>query len=245
MFYRNITIEDNVIYNAHVHGITVGETHGLTIKNNTILRNQAAGDDKLVHVPRINLSEKSTDVVVENNLIAMAGNPKLTLPAKTNATWIKNNLLVQRDRPGESNYYGRLFVNALADGEATLDDLRGMPGGLIEQMGVGARLTRFNERPDTPTGFIVHQPGIALSSLTHNFSARNVFGPQGRINTDGASVAWNFGDGATGKGLATAHTYARAGRYVVTADVTLADRQMVRLHRTIVVVPPAPGDKAR
>ena len=89
MFYRNITIEDNVIYNAHVHGITVGETHGLTIKNNTILRNQAAGDDKLVHVPRINLSEKSTDVVVANNLIAMVGNPKLTLPSKTNATWIR------------------------------------------------------------------------------------------------------------------------------------------------------------
>ena len=58
MFYRNITIEDNVIYNAQVHGITVGETHGLTIKNNTILRNQASGDDKLVHVPRIYCQRK-------------------------------------------------------------------------------------------------------------------------------------------------------------------------------------------
>ena len=108
---------------------------------------------------------------------------------------------------------------------ATLEDLRALPSGLVEQMGVGSRLTRFNERPDTPTGFIVHQPGIALSSLTHNFSARNLFGPQGRINTDGASVDWSFGDGGTGRGLATAHNYARAGRYVVTADVTLADRR--------------------
>ena len=53
MFYRDVTIEDNVIYNAHAHGITVGETHRLTIKNNTVLHNRASGDDKLVHVPRI------------------------------------------------------------------------------------------------------------------------------------------------------------------------------------------------
>ena len=41
MFYQNILIENNVIYNAHAHGITVGETDGLTIRNNTILYNPA------------------------------------------------------------------------------------------------------------------------------------------------------------------------------------------------------------
>ena len=29
MYYQNITIENNVIYNAQTHGITVGETTGL------------------------------------------------------------------------------------------------------------------------------------------------------------------------------------------------------------------------
>lgn len=29
MFYRDIVIEENVILNAHQHGITVGETDGL------------------------------------------------------------------------------------------------------------------------------------------------------------------------------------------------------------------------
>ena len=244
MFYRNITIENNVIYNAHAHGITVGETRGLTIKNNTILRNLAAGDGRLVHVPHIHLRAGSTDVTVANNIVTMVGSLARSLPSLANVA-VTNNLVVQRDRAGEPNYYGRLFVNALADSDATLDDLRALPGGMIEQMGVGSRMTRFDERPNSLTGFIVHQPGIALSSLTHSFSARNLFGPQGRINSDGASVSWDFGDGSTAKGIATAHTYTRPGRYLVTADVTLADRRAVRLRRTIAVVPPAAMEKAR
>ncbi|MFN3938086.1 MAG: right-handed parallel beta-helix repeat-containing protein, partial [Gemmobacter sp.] len=38
MFYRNIEIAGNVIINSHLHGITVGETEGLVIRNNTMLR---------------------------------------------------------------------------------------------------------------------------------------------------------------------------------------------------------------
>ena len=44
MFYQNVLIENNVIYNAHTHGITVGEADGLIIRNNTILQNYDLGD---------------------------------------------------------------------------------------------------------------------------------------------------------------------------------------------------------
>ena len=37
MYYQNVLIENNIIYNAHTHGITVGETIGLTIDHNTAL----------------------------------------------------------------------------------------------------------------------------------------------------------------------------------------------------------------
>ena len=57
MLYRNILIENNVIYNAHAHGITVGETDGLTIRNNTILYNATMSDGSTVHVPTINSSD--------------------------------------------------------------------------------------------------------------------------------------------------------------------------------------------
>ena len=69
MFYRNILIEDNVIYNAHAHGITVGETDHLTIRNNTILHNAASGGNALVYVPTIYSSDASTDVTVINNIL--------------------------------------------------------------------------------------------------------------------------------------------------------------------------------
>ena len=37
MYYRDITIEDNVIVNGHRHGISVGETDGLVIRGNSVL----------------------------------------------------------------------------------------------------------------------------------------------------------------------------------------------------------------
>ena len=53
MFYRNVIIEDNVIINAHLHGISVGETAGLKIANNTVIRNaRSQGKDCLLYTSR-------------------------------------------------------------------------------------------------------------------------------------------------------------------------------------------------
>ena len=38
MFYQNVVIENNTIYNSHLHGITVAETNGLVIANNTVVQ---------------------------------------------------------------------------------------------------------------------------------------------------------------------------------------------------------------
>ncbi len=58
MFFRNILIEDNVIYNTHLHGIAVYAANGLTIRNNTVLRNSAAGDENSgVYIPAISVSD--------------------------------------------------------------------------------------------------------------------------------------------------------------------------------------------
>jgi hypothetical protein len=69
-FYRNIVIEDNFIYNAHLHGITVGETDGLVIRNNTLMYSfhvEGAGKGGLI-APRINLNDESLNVTVELNI---------------------------------------------------------------------------------------------------------------------------------------------------------------------------------
>ena len=161
MFYRNILIEDNVIYNAHTHGISVGETAGLIVRNNTILHNEDAGSGQLVYVPTIHLANASTRVVVENNIV-----PRLSL-TQTADRIVHNNLIVQDNDPFGYAYVGNLFADALAGAGAALDDLKGVLGGLIEQLGVGSSLTRFGTTPVVPTGFIVNRPETGLEQLTH------------------------------------------------------------------------------
>jgi hypothetical protein len=107
MFYKNILIEDNTIKNAHTHGITVGETDGLTIQNNLIVAAtlnkadpynaeylKAYGPTAGVMVPQIILSNTSDNVTVKDN--AFSGAPHATTPrvagAGTGPDWsITNN----------------------------------------------------------------------------------------------------------------------------------------------------------
>ncbi|ROR80757.1 PKD repeat-containing protein [Plantibacter flavus] len=56
----------------------------------------------------------------------------------------------------------------------------------------------------------------ASTGLTASFDGSGASDPDGTI----ASVAWNFGDGATGTGTTTTHSYATAGTYTVTQTVT-------------------------
>ena len=132
----NILIENNVSYNHHTHGISVGETDGLTIRNNTLL------NDPHVRVieniaPRINPPAVALNVTIEDNILE----PMWNWEAQTSHPgWtVGNNLFVQPD-PGE-NYYGDLFVSPFAL-RATLADLRAVAGGVIETLGLGAAMTR-------------------------------------------------------------------------------------------------------
>lgn len=75
MYYQNFLIEENVIYNNHTHGITVGETDGLIIRNNTVLYTQGNPDDPTnkevlgsVGLPEIRVSDDSKNVTIENNV---------------------------------------------------------------------------------------------------------------------------------------------------------------------------------
>ncbi|MGZ4756603.1 MAG: PKD domain-containing protein [Acidimicrobiia bacterium] len=56
----------------------------------------------------------------------------------------------------------------------------------------------------------------SVQNLTASFNAGGSSDPDGQIT----SYAWNFGDGAQGTGVAPQHTYAAAGTYTVTLQVT-------------------------
>ena len=124
LYYKNILIEDNVIYNGHVHGISIGETVGLLVQQNTLLRANGEKND----APQIRALGPLIDRQTIDNILH-----------KFNAG---GQFLVQDTNPGGVNYYGDLFVDAMKVG-ATLDDLRAVTGGPIETGDFGAELTRI------------------------------------------------------------------------------------------------------
>lgn len=79
MFYRDIEIVDNVIANAHLNGILVGETRGLVIRRNSVIRNdRSAGLDftDALATPLIRVSPAARDVVIQGNLSAAIPRPE-------------------------------------------------------------------------------------------------------------------------------------------------------------------------
>lgn len=109
MFYRNILIEDNVIINAQLHGITVGETHDLIVRNNTLVQNpDSAGGNPhdRVWVPSIRIADRSKNVTVTGNIVS--DQRGFMLNTEWNTT---NNLIIQNSSPGQPNHYSKVFAD--------------------------------------------------------------------------------------------------------------------------------------
>lgn len=230
MYYQNILIEDNVIYNGHIHGIHVGETVGLTVQNNTLLQNEDAGDDGAVSVPTIRLNGDSENVHVKNNIVSqptVSSNP---------AHVYEDNLTVQRDDPNAPNYVGNLFVDGLADGLASAESLKIIPGSAAE--GYGSSLSAFDPSPATPMGYITTDIQSGMDSLTVKFDASQIFDLNGISDLSGATVEWYFGDEAKAEGPVVEHTFSKGGTYVTQAVVTFPGGKVVTLNKTLDVASP-------
>ena len=137
MFYRNVLIEQNVIINAHLHGITVGETDGLIIRNNTVIRNarsEGADDNVALWNPRISVSAAARDVQILRNVVSrIAG-------VEGQADWVvADNVFVQdQGRLGEGLFYDLAFVAARTGDPQDLGAFSYLPGGPLDGTGIGA-----------------------------------------------------------------------------------------------------------
>ena len=140
MYYQNVVIEENVIVNAHAHGISTGETAGLTIRGNTLVHNPAGvGPDRspthIVWVPRINVNDKSVDVIVENNITSR-------VPDQRPGWRVQGNLIVQPHSRIETGHYTRIFVGIPGGDPADPASYAPRPGGPADRPGLGAARTR-------------------------------------------------------------------------------------------------------
>ena len=136
MFYRDVVIEDNVIINAHLHGISLGESQGVRIENNSVIRNarsEGERDNVALYDPRISVSSKSRDVRIVGNVVSrIAG-------FEQQEDWeARDNFLIQDRHQLKPGYYGHVFADALQGDPSDLSSFHPKPGGPLDGTGYGA-----------------------------------------------------------------------------------------------------------
>ena len=94
-----------------------------------------------------------------------------------------------------------------------------------------------SDRPPSADGILLSNSDPAPDTVV-TASLDNAVDPDG----DALSIAWHWGDGATGSGASATHRYSAAGRYVITALLS-AGGVSTRLQRSITVTP-AGGNRA-
>lgn len=140
MFYRNIVIEDNVVINAHLHGISIGQSDGVTIQNNSVIRNAGSQGDRnnnTLYDPRISVSPNSSHVRIANNVVSrIAG-------FKRQDDWdAHDNFLIQDRHPLKPGYYEAVFRNPTKGNPEDLSSFFAKDGGPLDGTNYGA--TRLN-----------------------------------------------------------------------------------------------------
>lgn len=146
MFYRNLEISNNVILNAHLHGISVGETDGLMITNNTLVRNAAVlgqTDTSALWAPRINVNRVARNVVIARNVSAgIAGH-------EDQSDWrVLDNVFVQDRARAEPGFYLTVFNRTALLDSTQPGSFVARPGGPLDGTGIGA--TWLNAGVTTP-----------------------------------------------------------------------------------------------
>lgn len=108
----------------------------------------------------------------------------------------------------------------------------------------GNRVNTATLTVNVPVGGAGNSPPTASFTATSNllqasFNAAASTDPDGTIS----SYAWNFGDGTSGTGQQTTHTYAQAGTYQVTLSVTDNGGATATTSKNVQVssAPPVPG----
>ena len=231
MFYRNILIEDNIIQNNHLHGITVGETVGLVIRSNTLLRKESPTGVVVTGAagtPVINIKPDAERVTIQQNIVS-------NISGHTGQTdWsLGKNAMVQHTDPNAPGFYGDIFISS------TLTD--GMTGPVLLSDSVayslqaGAAQTLGRDIPGLSgrihvTDFI---DDGALRIFDARFSAAD-----GRALPAGTVYIWSFDDDSQYMGPVVGYRFAEGGTFDVKLTVMTPDGRTDTVDYTIDVSGP-------
>ncbi len=237
LYYRDIRIMQNVIINAHLHGITVGETIGLEIANNTLIRSrlsQTADDGSVVWIPAINIKPESRDVAVTDN---MAG--AITTPDAGSNWRMTGNLVIQDDSPAAPGWYDDIFVAARSGDPAQLASFAYLAEGVAGGGGLGASALHADQIMATLDMLDRTGPAMGLASAARQGDRtmaiiRATVDPARitRVSLDaGASLLpagsgapqarWDAGGGVVAEGMQASLDLPGPGPHDVTLTLTL------------------------
>ena len=232
MYYRNITITGNVIINSHLHGISVGETDGLRIANNTLIHNRRtheAADNPVLWVPRINVAPAANTVIVENNAASAI------MGSEGRPDWVvTGNILIQDSDPAAPNYYDDIFVAALTGNPQSLAPFTYLPGGAVDGVKTGAARL-IAPLPSGQLAALIRTERDARYINRFTLDAGFSSGPDGLQD---ARYFWSFGDGTVAEGQRVTHSFAKGGMFRATLTVQPATGPKA-MDETLLTVPAA------
>ncbi|SNR71926.1 right-handed parallel beta-helix repeat-containing protein [Puniceibacterium sediminis] len=219
MFYSNILIEDNVIVNGHMHGITVGETNGLVIRGNSVLHADGGavdGLDESYEIPKINVAPTSTGVLIQSNATA-----EITGWSDQSDWMVDNNGFVQDQDSAADGFYGDVFLNSSLTAVDGVHDFRALSDSLLVLDGIGAAATlEMPTSAEASADFNVD--GSEDNATLYHFDGTFSSADLGNL-PEGTEFLWDFGDGLTASGAEIDHAFLAGGSYTVSLTIELPD----------------------
>ncbi len=214
--YENITIENNLIYNGHPHGVTIYDTENVSVTNNTLLYNPGSGyssDDAYSAPPQINLFNVSGGTVTNNiGNVYQSESEDLEIDENIQPVYLDEN---------SENYIGNNIVNWAPDGVADLRDLALREDS--DWAGYGASYDPVEAYgSETPTA-VIQQTQLDWAAGIVLYEASQSFDISGYLDLPDSAYTWTFSDGVVMTGQTVTRDFEGPGSYDVTLTISTSD----------------------
>lgn len=223
--YTGIVVEHNLLYGANFHSVSIVDTSGMIVRNNTVLYNPDAynvfADGSQTQSTATGMIRVGGDgAIIENNVAhAISGGGV--------------NYVLGAESALQDNDYRAHFVNLEAGGDGDMRDLMLRPDSPLNGI-AGSRLTWATDTAEALTAVAdvsVSQTDKSLVTLDAGWSR----GPDGYVAPLGATFLWTFDDGSTAEGVSVTHDFGESGRHDYTLTVTGPDGSQDVIARSVVI----------